>query len=85
NLANSEEEMKRAVISGYKNLYRFNPRNDKPLEIDSFDPTLEYKDFLMGENRYASLKKINPCQAEKLFEESKTASMVRLQNLKKFQ
>ena len=75
---NAMPEMKKAVESGYWNLFRFNPANvaekKNPLTIDSKEPTVDYKDFLMGEVRYRSLQQANPEKAEVLFEKaSKTA------------
>lgn len=71
---NSMPEMKKAVESGYWNLFRFNPSNimekKNPLTIDSKEPTEDYKSFLMGEVRYRSLQQANPERAEKLFDEA---------------
>lgn len=62
-----QEEMKRAVQSGYWNLYRYDPRNQEPLVLDSKMPSMEFTEFLEGENRYASLHRSFPENAEKLF------------------
>lgn len=62
-----QEEMKRAVQSGYWNLYRYDPRNQEPLTLDSKMPSMEFTEFLEGENRYASLHRSFPENAEKLF------------------
>lgn len=69
-MSNSSQEMKKAVNSGYWNLFRYNPQKDKPLELDSMPPTTSYKDFLVGESRYKALYKTNPTLAEQLFAES---------------
>ena len=45
----ANHEMKKAVDCGYWNLYRYNPAKEKPLEIDSGEPTGNYKDFLDSE------------------------------------
>ena len=63
-----QTEMKRAVESGYWNLYHYDPRKEHPMTVDSKAPTMEYMEFLDGETRYASLKKTFPENAEKLFE-----------------
>lgn len=69
-MANVQAEMKRAVDAGLWILYRYNPmRPEEPLTIDSPAPTLPYRDFIMGQSRYASLKKRFPEIAEKLFAE----------------
>lgn len=71
NMTKSQMEMKKAVDTGYWQLFRYNPTlagTDKaPLTIDSKEPTEEYQTFLMGETRYASLTKINPDAAKVLF------------------
>jgi len=68
---NSQLEMKKAVDCGYWQLFRFNPDNVgtavNPLSIDSKEPTDDYQSFLMNENRYASLAKMNPEAAKSLF------------------
>ena len=67
-------EMKRAVESGYWNLYRYNPeltkQNKDPFLLDSKEPTMELKDFMMGEVRFASLYRKFPEEAEKLLKEA---------------
>jgi len=64
-------ETKLAVQSGYWALYRYNPmlkeEGKNPFTLDSKEPTLSFRDYLMGEVRYASLAKAFPEQAEKLF------------------
>ena len=79
-------EMKNAVRSGYWNLLRYNPdlaaEGKNPLSIDSGDPTESYRDFLMGEVRYNSLKLKFPERAEQLYEASEKAASDRLETLK---
>lgn len=71
NMSNSQLEEKRAVEAGYWQLYRFNPalaeQGKNPFTLDSKEATADYKDFLLGENRYAQLAKAKPQVAEKLF------------------
>ena len=62
-----QEEMKRAVDSGYWLLYRYDPRKEQPLTLDSKAPSMAYEDFLDGETRYSALKRTFPENAEKLF------------------
>ena len=64
-------EMKRAVESGYWSLYRYDPRKENPMTLDSKEPTMDYLDFVAGENRFASLTKSFPEEAERLFEQGK--------------
>ncbi len=72
NMGKSIAEMKGAVDSGYWSLYRFNPeledKGQNPFILDSKDPTTDYKTFLKGETRYASLNKMFPEHAEALFD-----------------
>ena len=74
-------EMKNAVRSGYWNLMRFNPaeleKGNNPLFIDSGKPTESYRDFIMGEVRYNSLKIKFPDKAEDLYNKSEQAAMER--------
>lgn len=71
NMSKSQAEMKRAVDSGYWQLFRYNPTligSDKsPLTIDSKDPSADYQEFLMSETRYAALAKQHPDMAKDLF------------------
>ena len=62
-----QEEMKRAVDSGYWLLYRYDPRKEHPLQIDSKPPKLGYEEFLDGETRYSALRRTFPQNAEELF------------------
>ena len=71
------EEEKLAVECGYWNLYRFDPRKEQPFQLDSPPPTKSFRDFLMGENRFAQLKKSQPDIAEKLFTEAEENSKKR--------
>ncbi|MCW2484121.1 hypothetical protein, partial [Candidatus Symbiopectobacterium sp. NZEC135] len=70
----SQREAKRAVDAGYWHLYRFDPlRQDKgknPFVLDSDEPEEDFQDFLMGEVRYASLKRQHPAVADSLFEQT---------------
>ena len=79
-------EMKNAVRSGYWNLLRYNPEavleKKNPLTIDSAPPTESYRDFLMGEVRYNSLKLKDPERAERLFDEAEEFALRRYQKLK---
>ncbi|GAA0077789.1 pyruvate:ferredoxin (flavodoxin) oxidoreductase [Clostridium sp. CTA-5] len=72
-MSNSQEEEKKAVECGYWNLYRYNPTlkgNQNPFSLDSKEPKGDFREFLMGEVRYASLAKAFPEIAEGLFEKT---------------
>ena len=81
-MANVQQEMKRAVDAGYWILYRYNPNAEKPLTVDSKEPSLDYDEFLEGETRYAALKRTFPEHAETLFKAAKEDSGVRYQKYK---
>ena len=87
NMANSQDEEKKAVDCGYWHLYRFNPaladEGKNPFTLDSKEPTGDYKAFLLGETRYASLMKARPELAEGLFETTENDSKERLATYKK--
>ena len=81
---NAQAEIKKAVESGYWQLYRYNPDNEEcPLTVDSKDPTASYQDFIKGENRYASLIRQFPADAEKLFTKAEEDAAKRLAMYKK--
>ena len=62
-----QAEMKRAVDSGYWLLYRYDPRKEHPMQLDSKAPSMDYIEFLEGETRYARLRRSFPENAETLF------------------
>ena len=70
-MGHSQLEAKKAVEAGYWPLYRYNPdlasEGKNPFSLDSKDPKASFQDFIMGEVRYASLKKQFPEVADKLF------------------
>ena len=84
----SMNEMKKAVQSGYWNLFRFDPRKaieggGNPFTLDSKKPTLDYKEFLDGEVRYRALEQSNPDRAKKLFDEAAKQAEARYEDLVK--
>ncbi len=70
----SQQEMKKAVEAGYWHLYRYNPTlkelGKNPFILDSPKPAGDFKEFLRGENRYASLELTFPDTAKELFEKA---------------
>ena len=86
-MGNSQLETKKAVECGYWAMYRFNPalkeKGENPFVLDSKEPTADFNEFLMGEVRYASLKKQYPETAEALFAKTKADAMERLANYKR--
>ena len=76
-------EMKRAVESGYWSLYHYDPRKENPMTLDSKEPTMDYLDFVVGENRFASLTKSFPEEAERLFEQGKEDALRRFDHYRR--
>ncbi|HKL74296.1 MAG TPA: pyruvate:ferredoxin (flavodoxin) oxidoreductase [Clostridia bacterium] len=87
NMSNSLLEEKKAVECGYWSLYRYNPEladeGKNPFVLDSKAPVSDYKSFLNGQNRYASLKKIYPDIADNLFDMNEKEAMARLDSYTK--
>lgn len=85
----SQIEQKRAVDAGYWHLYRYNPtlkdEGKNPFSLDSKAPTASFRDFLMGEVRFASLKKTYPEAAEQLFEKTEKDSRERYEGYVRMQ
>ena len=70
NMENGFEQQKKAVNCGHWPLYRYNPELEdegkNPLTIDSKEPTISFDDYALGENRYRTLKRVNPEHADEL-------------------
>jgi len=71
-MGTAQAEQQRAVECGYWHLYRYNPmleaEGKNPFQLDSKEPDwTKFQDFLLGEVRYNSLKKVFPKEAEELF------------------
>lgn len=73
-MAYAQLESKLAVDSGYWFLYRYDPRlkdqGKNPFILDSKEPKMPLRDFLMGEVRYASLERAFPDEAKSLLEQA---------------
>ncbi|MBQ9980582.1 MAG: pyruvate:ferredoxin (flavodoxin) oxidoreductase [Oscillospiraceae bacterium] len=77
-----QEEMKRAVASGYWHLYRYNPLDSQPFKLDSPEPTMDFKEFLNGEVRYSQLNLTFPENAQELFEKASREAKAKYENYK---
>jgi pyruvate-ferredoxin/flavodoxin oxidoreductase len=70
NMENGFEQQKKAVNCGHWPLYRYNPeledQGKNPLIIDSKEPTISFDEYALGENRYRTLKRVNPKHADEL-------------------
>ena len=76
-----------AVKCGYWHLYRHNPElkaeGKNPFTLDSKEPTESFRDFILGQVRYASIAKQFPEQAEELFAMAEQSSKDRLESYKR--
>ena len=57
--------------SGQWIMFRYDPqrrvKGENPLQLDSKEPSMAVRDYLMMENRFKMLTKSNPAVAEELF------------------
>jgi pyruvate-ferredoxin/flavodoxin oxidoreductase len=87
NMGRSQHESKKAVEAGYWPLYRYNPllkaEGKNPFTLDSKDPTGDFKEFILGEVRYSSLKRTFPKKADALFEQAEEDMKERLESYKR--
>ncbi len=82
-MGKSQAEEKKAVEAGYWPLYRYNPQladeGKNPLTVDSKAPTGNFREFLMGENRYRTLAAAKPEVADALFKKQEEEAKSRLE------
>jgi len=87
NMGKSQREEQLAVEAGYWLLYRYNPElalaGKNPFILDSKEPTGNFREFLMGEVRYASLKKLFPEKAEDLYTQAEKEAKLRYEMYKR--
>ena len=86
-MVNCQKEMKKAVASGYWDIFRYNPalkaEGKNPFSLDSKPATEDYKEFILNEARYSSLTRSFPDRAEELFEQAAEAAKARRAHLEK--
>ena len=75
-MSDSISEEKDAVASGYFPLFRYNPESEV-FSIDSNPDFTKYFEFLLGEDRYRLLKKVNQKEYKELLEKNKQQAMDR--------
>ena len=70
-MGKSQEEEKKAVEAGYWPLYRYNPllmaEGKNPFQLDSTDIKGDFQEFIKGEVRYSSLKRLFPDVADQVY------------------
>ena len=86
-MARSIDEGKAAVECGFWPLFRYNPDNEKegknPFSLDSAEPNGKLREYMMGENRFASLTRTFPERAEQLFADAEEFTARRYARYKK--
>ena len=83
-LISAPTRQKEAVACGYTSLYRFDPRLEKPLQIDSTKTPdwSKFESFLMAEARYFNLPRLKGQEAaHEMFEKTKKDAQTRLNKL----
>jgi pyruvate-ferredoxin/flavodoxin oxidoreductase len=89
-LSNHNTVEKKAVACGYWNIFRYDPRLEaegkSPLTLDySKEPDYDlFREFVMGENRFSQLPKVNPEHAEELLTKSVNEAKKRYARIKRF-
>ncbi|MDR0249069.1 MAG: pyruvate:ferredoxin (flavodoxin) oxidoreductase [Oscillospiraceae bacterium] len=87
-MSNAMAEMKKAVEAGYWHNFRFDPRlkaeGKNPFQLDSAPPSAAYGDFILTENRYASLTRQYPERAKELFAKATEAAEDKYKKLSRF-
>ena len=86
-MALAQERIKKAVECGYWHMWRFDPRlkaeGKNPFTLDSKEPTASFRDFILEEVRFSSLKQAFPDTAEALFEQCEADAKERYETYKK--
>jgi pyruvate-ferredoxin/flavodoxin oxidoreductase len=86
-MGKTQENAHDAVASGYWQLWRHNPllkeKGENPFVLDSREPTMKFRDFILGQVRYSSLLTEFPKDAERLFAASEEDAKERLEGYKK--
>ncbi len=78
NMSKSQTEAKRAVEAGYWPLYRYNPAAEKPFMWETKEAVASFQEFIRSENRYKSLFKTCPADAEELFAKAEADAQRRM-------
>ncbi len=67
-MSNNHRQQNLAVKSGHWPLFRFNPKRiaqgKNPMQLDSAEPSIPYREFVMSETRFSMLWQSNPEAAE---------------------
>ncbi len=83
-MSNHQITQRKAVECGYFPIYRYDPRKEKPLQVDCKEPDYDkFREFVMSETRFSQLPTVNPEHANELLEHSKEYAKARYERLKK--
>ncbi|MDD3415625.1 MAG: pyruvate:ferredoxin (flavodoxin) oxidoreductase [Lachnospiraceae bacterium] len=86
-MGKTQSHERKAVESGYWNLYRYNPmlteEGKNPFQLDCGEPKLPFRDFLMSEVRYMSLMQKDSVLAEELFAAAEQDAHARYEQYRK--
>jgi pyruvate-ferredoxin/flavodoxin oxidoreductase len=86
-MGKTQENTKEAVECGYWHLYRYNPllkdEGKNPFTLDSKEPTASFREFIMNQVRYSSLRDEFPGVAEELFTLAEKSAKERYDNYKR--
>ena len=73
-MTHTQTRVKEAVDAGYWHLFRFDPRRadngENPFVLDSKEPTADFREYILKENRFRSLQTLQPQIAEELYEKA---------------
>jgi pyruvate-ferredoxin/flavodoxin oxidoreductase len=73
-MSNNHRQQNLAVKSGHWPLFRFNPGKAKlgknPMQLDSAEPSIPYRDFVKTETRFSMLWQSHPDDAERFLEQA---------------
>jgi len=80
-MSNNHRQQNLAVKSGHWPLFRFNPNRIKqgknPMQLDSPEPSVPYRDFVMSETRFSMLWQSHPDHAEAFLKQAQQDVMNR--------
>ena len=86
-MGRAQANIEKSVKAGYWHLYRYNPQlkaeGKNPFTLDSKEPTESFREFLMGQVRYAAIAKQYPDVAEELFNMAEENAKERYNNYKR--
>jgi pyruvate-ferredoxin/flavodoxin oxidoreductase len=73
-LSNNHRQQTLAVKSGHWPLFRFDPakisQGKNPMHLDSAEPSIPYRDFVMSETRFSMLWQTDPDAAERFLQQA---------------